>query len=652
MKLKFFVLPAAAVTAASLLIAPESSEGYVLLGGALSQNQRDVRVFDNFTDNSANNNTTADPDWPGYTGAELAIWKACVEWSSEPHNGTGAGDPTQSAIGNGGANFDPSWQGNATGVGTSNSNVHSELSGNGGGVLAFMEGPISDGWRIRYYSNWTWHDGPGSIGNGIDLQGVATHEYGHALGLDHTTVSGSTMLASIIGNGVATRSIQSDDIAGVQAVYGVADTNIKPRINGTNLSSGTLTVFGNNFAANNNEVWFTQAGQGGNGTPVKATGLSSIGGSQIVTALPAGIGPGDILVKNGGNASFTGLSNPYAFDPNAGPNPPATEVNIDLGIGQGTPGTGQGGAAGNVGGWNGVSLPTTATSLFNPAQLQTAGVFSHSGTQGEVVFDDPSTSGLWEKLFDDGHDVGCTPGSTVTYVFDGFSPGTYDVYVYSWVFEDPTNSFTDITVMGGLKGAQAVGGIAFQTNFVEGGNFVRDQVTIAAGGAIRVVASQNQGCARVNGFQILPGTACGVPVNYCTAGTSASGCQATLSAVGTPSATAPSGFTLQASGVEGGKDGLFFYGTNGQQANSWGSGTSFQCVVPPVFRAGLINGVGTSGACDGSFSQDLNALWTSNPAKNPGVGANVNAQLWYRDPQNTSNQTTSLSDGLNFVLCP
>ena len=144
-------------------------------------------------------------------------------------------------------------------------------------------------------------------------------------------------------------------------------------------------------------------------------------------------------------------------------------------------------------------------------------------------------------------------------------------------------------------------------------------------------------------------------VAYCTAGTSASGCQALLSASGVPSATAPSGFTLLAATVEGQKDGLFFLGTNGQQAVPWGNGTSYQCVVPPVVRARHDLGLGTLGACDGSFAQDLNALWCPScpkPAKNPGFGAVVQAQLWYRDPLSTSNQTTSLSDAIEFVVAP
>jgi DNA-binding beta-propeller fold protein YncE len=165
---------------------------------------------------------------------------------------------------------------------------------------------------------------------------------------------------------------------------------------------------------------------------------------------------------------------------------------------------------------------------------------------------------------------------------------------------------------------------------------------------IGVYSSPQPGSAYVLDFGEIPAT-------YCTAGSSASGCQALLSASGTPSATAVSGFTLQASTVEGQKDGLFFFGTNGQQASSWGNGTSYQCVVPPVVRAGTLTGSGTPGVCDGSFVQDLNALWCPTcpkPSKNPGGGATVQAQLWYRDPLSTSNQTTSLSDAIEFVMSP
>jgi hypothetical protein len=141
------------------------------------------------------------------------------------------------------------------------------------------------------------------------------------------------------------------------------------------------------------------------------------------------------------------------------------------------------------------------------------------------------------------------------------------------------------------------------------------------------------------------------PVNYCTAGITASGCQALLVPSGTPSASAPSGFTVDATGVEGNKDGLYFYGFNGPQANSWGS--SYNCVVPPVLRTPLLNGNGTTGACDGTLGRDFNAYWSGAPAaKQPVAGQSVCLQLWFRDPANTSNQTTSLSDALEVVVQP
>jgi hypothetical protein len=108
--------------------------------------------------------------------------------------------------------------------------------------------------------------------------------------------------------------------------------------------------------------------------------------------------------------------------------------------------------------------------------------------------------------------------------------------------------------------------------------------------------------------------------------------------------------------VEGAKDGMFFYGANGQQAAPWGTG--YQCVVPPVKRGGLLNApIGsTVGACDGQFTQDLNALWCPTcpkPLHNPGVGAAVQAQFWYRDPLNTATtKGTTMSDAIQFFVGP
>ena len=85
------LLPATALTGAALLLVPvEPAVGYSTIGGSLGYTQRDFRVYNNFPDSQSNNNTTPDPNFPGYTGCFLAFWKGAIEWDSEPHGGSGS----------------------------------------------------------------------------------------------------------------------------------------------------------------------------------------------------------------------------------------------------------------------------------------------------------------------------------------------------------------------------------------------------------------------------------------------------------------------------------------------------------------------------------------------------------------------------------
>jgi hypothetical protein len=139
---------------------------------------------------------------------------------------------------------------------------------------------------------------------------------------------------------------------------------------------------------------------------------------------------------------------------------------------------------------------------------------------------------------------------------------------------------------------------------------------------------------------------------YCTAGTTASGCQASITSVGDASRSSASGFQVTVTGVEGDKNGLLYFGTLGAQSNPWGNGSSYQCVVPPTQRAGTQSAGGTAGACDGAFSIDFNTWMTGAPQNAPQPGDTAYMQAWFRDPQNTSSQSTSLSNGLRFGVCP
>jgi hypothetical protein len=323
MQMRNWIASSLALAGAAWVLLPTRGDAYVVLGTGLGPDQRDVRIYNNFTDPTANDNVTPDANFPGALGAPMAIWKACVEWGSTLH-GSGNGDPSQlGGLGSGGANFDAAWAGLADGVGSTDSNIVSELAGSSGGVLAFTELPSENGWRIRFYSTWTWADGPAvGIGSGtMDIQGIATHEYGHALGLGHSVVPGSTMLAGVSGNAVPLRSIEMDDSDGIQAVYGVASAG-KPKITGLAINGSTLTISGQNFAATGNEIWFTAPSVTSEllANPlVVVSGMDSTGaGTQITVGTPSTAGDGDILVKIPGTG-FDSVSNAWPADVNPGP---------------------------------------------------------------------------------------------------------------------------------------------------------------------------------------------------------------------------------------------------------------------------------------------------------------------------------------------
>lgn len=315
MKLSLIAPPMLALAVAAIFTGGNTTEGFALLSHNLSLSQRDFRVNNNLTASGANNNTTPDANFPDSSGFVTAMWKAAIEWSSMLH-GDGNGDPTQNGgLGSGAANFDPSFQGETNQIGNLGDNICSGLSGTSGGVLAFVEVNGAGNWRMRFYQGWNWADGPAAIGfSQMDLQSVATHEYGHSIGLGHSGTGAATMAPSI-GNGqTSPRSIHSDDIAGLQAKYGAASVT-KPTISGLGFAGSTLTITGTNFSATGNEVWFTRENNVGTGVPLKAFNVPSTGnGTQIVVAVPSNVRlGGDILVKKVGS-THSALSNPIPAD--------------------------------------------------------------------------------------------------------------------------------------------------------------------------------------------------------------------------------------------------------------------------------------------------------------------------------------------------
>lgn len=147
---------------------------------------------------------------------------------------------------------------------------------------------------------------------------------------------------------------------------------------------------------------------------------------------------------------------------------------------------------------------------------------------------------------------------------------------------------------------------------------------------------------------------CTSVIAYCTAGTTSSGCVPALATLGVPSAAASSGFTVRATGVEGQKTGLLFYGTSGPKSAAWAPGSSsWLCVKSPTQRTSSQATGGTAGACDGTIVLDVRAWLATHPAAlglplSPGEIQNW--QAWFRDPLAAA--TTNLTNAVQVRYCP
>ena len=71
---------------------------------------------------------------------------------------------------------------------------------------------------VRFNNAFSWQTSSG-CSNGFDLAGVSTHEFGHAVGLGHSNVNGSTMFPSVAPCDFSVASLGNDDKSGYSAIY-------------------------------------------------------------------------------------------------------------------------------------------------------------------------------------------------------------------------------------------------------------------------------------------------------------------------------------------------------------------------------------------------------------------------------------------------
>ena len=153
-------------------------------------------------------------------------------------------------------------------------------------------------------------------------------------------------------------------------------------------------------------------------------------------------------------------------------------------------------------------------------------------------------------------------------------------------------------------------------------------------------------------------TCSGAVTPYCTGKVNSLGCTPSITGVGTPSATAGSGFSVKGSQVRNQKNGLLFYGTTGQASTPYQNGTL--CVKSPIKRTGSQSSGGSpapAADCSGIWSIDMNSFAVSAGPPVPLAalqvpGTIVYCQWWGRDPGFAAPNNTQLSNGLTYTICP
>lgn len=177
----------------------------------------------------------------------------------------------------------------------------------------------------------------------------------------------------------------------------------------------------------------------------------------------------------------------------------AQSLNLDLGDAAtpAVPSANFGGAAGQVGSWNGVPAALPMTTLHDLNGLPSSVVFTNVSTLA-VSWNHAGTIGDEGALLDDLGD----PGSGGQYRFDGLATGGYEVWTYAWA-PDSTTGLSLVTVTSASEIGAVVGG-AWPGAMTEGITHSVHHLVVTDGSIlIDVSPAAGSSFASVNGFQLV-----------------------------------------------------------------------------------------------------------------------------------------------------
>lgn len=88
----------------------------------------------------------------------------------------------------------------------------------------YSSGRTTDSDMVFWDGQHRFFAGTTGCSSGFYIEDIAAHEFGHFLGINHSSVSGATMYPSVTGCSTAPRSLASDDVSAIQALYPAMST--------------------------------------------------------------------------------------------------------------------------------------------------------------------------------------------------------------------------------------------------------------------------------------------------------------------------------------------------------------------------------------------------------------------------------------------